>query len=160
MKRELSALRAEMAALHEENQRALRRQAPTPQAAEPLSPEAQEQRFLAHVAQVEQSFRDEPRDHAWSESMVGQIRAAATSEGVPAGFVQDIDCRTRTCKLELAPLEPRAQEPAVEALILKLAADLPHATMGHDGNLTAPKLNALYLALPSPDDYLPPVARQ
>jgi len=126
----------------------------------PLSNEEQEQNWLAHVQTLDRAFRDEPIDGDWSQPMLQKIQREVASNGLTAGLVVDVQCRSRTCKLELAPAEPRRLEQAVNRMIQTLSADLQNAAIGHDGDLASPKPTALYLSRALPEDSVPLVARR
>ncbi len=157
MKDELARLRAEVGGLRAEAARAA--PAPTPEPFEPPSRGEQEAQFLTYMADVDQRFRNEPRDHDWADQAPGYIREAAASKLVPAGLVGDVDCRSRTCKVELAPLDAPVLGKGIDLMIAELAQVLPNARTGHDGELKNPKPNAIYFTRASPEDS-PAVARQ
>jgi hypothetical protein len=125
-----------------------------------LSREEEEQRWLAHVQTIDRAFRDEPLKPGWSREMSEQMLAAVSSDELTAGLVVDVQFRSRTCKLELADVEPRRAERGVAHMIEKFSLELQNAAVGHNGDLAAPKVTALYLSQARPEDSVPLVARR
>jgi len=125
-----------------------------------LSPEEQEQRWLDHVQLLDRAFRDEPLEEGWSRQMTDQIRAELSQDELAAGSVVDVDCRSTTCKLQLADLVTPRGEAAIQRLIIKFSGALQNAAIAHDGDLTSPKPTALYLSKARPEDSVPLVARR
>ena len=126
----------------------------------PLSREEEEQRWLEHVKSVDRAFRDEPLRADWSGQMADKIREVASADALTADLVVDVQCRSRTCKLELAKVEPRRSEAGVAVMIRKFSSELQNAAIAHDGNLESPKASALYLSQASAEDNVPLVARR
>lgn len=160
MRHELARLRAEVGALRTEAGRSAQAPSPAPEEGPSLSKDEQEAQFLKYMTDVEQRFRNEPRDHDWAEQASNSIREAAASELVPPGLVADIDCRSRTCKVELGQVDARVLGKGVDLMIAQLAQVLPNARIGHDGDVSHPKPNAIYFTRPGPEDSPPAVARQ
>jgi hypothetical protein len=126
----------------------------------PLSREEEEQRWLEHVKSVDRAFRDEPLRAGWSGEMAQKIREVAATDALTTDLVVDVQCRSRTCKLELANVDPRRGEPGVALIIRKFSTELQNAAIAHDGNLESPKASALYLSQASAEDSVPLVARR
>ena len=125
-----------------------------------LSREEEEQRWLDHVQVLDRAFRDEPLKANWSQEMNDKILAEVTSDEVTAGLVVDVQYRSRTCKLELADVDPQRSEPGVARMIEKFSGELQNAAIAHNGDLSAPKASALYLSQARPEDSVPLVARR
>jgi hypothetical protein len=162
VRQELSRLRAEVRTLSHDDRAAPLAAASNsaPPSAEPLSREEQELRFVNYMAAFDRTFHDEPRDHAWAETTGDAIRAVAASEQMPPDLVADIDCRSRTCKVELVDADARSLDKGIDLLIHELAQTLPNARIGHDGDVKNPKPVAVYFTRASPEDSIPAVARQ
>lgn len=160
VRQELSALRAELGTLRTV-ERARVEAAPAPErTVEAPTPAEQEQRFVNYMTEFDQRFRDEPRDHTWADATADEIRRVLASGAVSPGIVTDVDCRSRTCKLELADADRGVLGKTIDGLVQEFAATLPNARVAHDGDLERPKPTALYFTRESPEDSVPAVARK
>lgn len=61
-----------------------------------------EQERHARMASVEGAFLNEPRDPIWSSNMASTIRDAAKTDDTMRRVLGNVDCRSRTCRVELA----------------------------------------------------------
>lgn len=160
VRQELSALRAELGTLRTA-ERARAQSAPAPErTVEAPTPAEQEQRFVNFMADFDQRFRDEPRDHAWADAAADEINRVLASGAVSPGIVTDVDCRSRTCKLELADADRSVLAKTIDELVQAFAQTLPNARVAHDGDLERPKPTALYFTRESAEDSVPAVARK
>jgi hypothetical protein len=78
---------------------------PRPATHEPVPFEEQVERdkvaWEKHIASVAAAFQAERRDPAWAGSTTSLLRARAGSDKVIGPTVKDIDCRSKTCRVEL-----------------------------------------------------------
>lgn len=142
MKREMGALRGELrtTTLHTQLvDLAIRRgdpvsdAAPSSSAAEPAAPSTPEEdheRTEAFIAQIAQSFQAEAADRQWSGKVEAEISAALNNDHVKLN-AKSVECRSKTCRLELEGNEPGAQMKGLPLVANHLAATLP-STMGHE----------------------------
>lgn len=74
-------------------------------ATEPVSTEEQVERdkvaWDKHIAAVDAAFQVETRDAAWAGSTTDLLRARSASDKVIGPTVKHIDCRSRTCRVEM-----------------------------------------------------------
>jgi hypothetical protein len=165
VKQQLARLQAEVSAARAQASSA---QTPTvvaePSAEAPPDQPSLEEQELAwqqHTAELGRAFQQEPTNREWASAMRDKIStAAARLDKGDASLVRDIECRSRTCKLELKDGGTVPLGRAVMRLIHELGPDLPNATIAHNGDLTEPKPSAVFLAVANPDDDTPLVARK
>lgn len=142
MKRELGALRGEVRASAMQRQlidatmqrpEAAADVAATPpvdDAEEQLSPEEAHARTEAHIAQIAQSFQAEVADRRWSSKVEAEIGAALKDDHVKLN-AKSVECRAKTCRLELEGNEPAAQAKGLPVVANRMGATLP-TVMGHE----------------------------
>lgn len=85
---------------------AARQPSPSAQAlsrrSDPMQRAEEERAMLALNAERESAFRAEPTDSRWARSMQSQLQQALTAETeTPAPALRSIECRSRTCRVEL-----------------------------------------------------------
>jgi hypothetical protein len=96
---DMAAMKSELAALRDDKQTAqdnTERPAPAPKTAEQLQAEHDE-----YMAGVERAFEQEPRDERWAQGTAQSLRQALESEPVMVAAMRGIECRSRSCRLEL-----------------------------------------------------------
>jgi hypothetical protein len=65
--------------------------------------QAEERRkWQEHMDVVEAKFRAESNDTTWSTAALAKVRAVLASKKVFVGKVQSVECRSRTCRIEIA----------------------------------------------------------
>lgn len=97
LRRELAALRAEVAELRRLVDQAAPKVPSPPARAEPAPDER------LRLAQAEAAFQREPVDAAWSRAAGQELLGALAQSGDGlAAAVRQIDCRARTCRIDLA----------------------------------------------------------
>ncbi len=112
LRQELAALRADLALLKntlEAQRNASGATALAPQDDEdPADPEAQlaaeianEQQMEAYAQTIEASLHGETVDSAWSGSTADRILEVFTGDELAGASLQDIDCRTTLCRVEV-----------------------------------------------------------
>jgi len=166
LKLELARLRGDVGAVQAEA--ALARLAKSePSAAPPLptatppSREEQEVSWRAHTAEVNQAFEREPANPGWAAAMQTKIASAVAAVAqIAPNLAKNVECRSRTCKVELNDAARVPRERALSRLVHELGSELPNVTFGHEGDLSDPKVSCLYFSLADPQDDTPLVARQ
>jgi hypothetical protein len=84
-----------------------------------------EQGRREYIAGVEAAFRKEPGDPSWASRSTRAIRAALEGEAVGL-TARELECRSRTCRLELSDDGTGKLAKAVPVFANSLAADLPN----------------------------------
>jgi hypothetical protein len=151
MKREVGALRGEVraTALHTQLGNFALQQAPgsepaaSGQAVEaepPLSPEESELRREEQMTRIASSFQAEVRNPDWSRKVEGEIAAAMKDDKIRL-TAKSVDCRSKSCRIELEQGDPAAQGKGMPLLANHLAASLPDGMSheesdGHGGSNT------------------------
>jgi hypothetical protein len=79
-----------------------------------------------HVETVEDDFRHEPMDATWSSSATAALQAAIHSnEGVRAAPSRKVECRSRTCRVEIADDGSGQVMQAMPALAMEFEKTFP-----------------------------------
>lgn len=110
------------------------------------SPEAKAQAQQEHserIADVEAAFRGEAQDPMWSRPTEGSIRDAVTGAKLTQGRLQEVQCRSSTCRVEIALQDPVTFSREMPNLISQLPTQLHGSAMdfvddprgGHTGIL-------------------------
>jgi hypothetical protein len=147
---QVEALRRELEALRQQNQRlaqrmdsvgALAHQAPAPP--EPsvsppaLSPQEAEARFAskraAYFGRLETAFQQQARESTWAPRTESLIDGLLRQESNQGAHLERLDCRTHLCRIELSHPDGETWGSVVEQLI---------ATPGLQGELIVQRLDA------------------
>jgi hypothetical protein len=83
-------------------------------------------RMKEHVASVAASFATEARDQRWSNDVGESLRTTLGSDELAAMAVQNIDCRTTTCRIEVQDDGSGSLQTLVPMLAVQMAASLPN----------------------------------
>lgn len=84
-----------------------------------------EQRFFDHVATVAASFSSETRDQTWANEVGIALESALATEELKSLSLQSIDCRTKTCRVEIDE-DASVLAGALPHLALQMAGTLPN----------------------------------
>jgi hypothetical protein len=160
--KELAALREEVALLGAELsglKRTVREQSRTlartvadedPAANEPqakaAAQEQEERLYQERMASVEADFWGESADPGWAVQATATVQEALAGDEAMQAAVHDVECRSRSCRLEIADDGASALAKSIPFLATRLAATLPDMTTGQveDGN--GGKTTILYLS--------------
>ncbi|UOD31984.1 hypothetical protein INH39_10100 [Massilia violaceinigra] len=140
LRQEVAGLRREVAELR----LMLTRAPPAPQPAAPLATPVTPE--TPGVAPAETMFRAEQVDHAWSSQASAAVRAALARAN--AGLepqVRVLECRTRTCRVEVNPASADLLESALPAVLANLGSTLPNMTATQVGSGDGSEATVLYL---------------
>ncbi len=88
--------------------------------------ERQKDEWHGVMSEVEASFHDEARDPSWSAEVTTTVHRAFQADQSMSAQLRNLDCRSRTCRLELSDDEP--SEPISDKLVpvlAQLASALP-----------------------------------
>jgi hypothetical protein len=94
--------------------------------ADALSQAEQEQRLQDHITEVATGFEGETRDQRWANDAGIALESALASQELKALSVQSIDCRTKTCRVEVEDDGSAAASGALPQLALQMAGTLPN----------------------------------
>ncbi|NHZ89782.1 hypothetical protein F2P45_12270 [Massilia sp. CCM 8733] len=143
LRQEVALLRREVAELR----MILTRASPAPPAAQPaatlatpVTPET------PGVAPAETMFRAEPVDHAWSSQASAAVRTALARAN--AGLepqVRVLECRTKTCRVEVNPASADLLESAMPAVLANLGETLPNMRATQVGSGDDSESTVVYL---------------
>jgi hypothetical protein len=153
---EVARLRRELAALHQPRhaRRPPGTDGPPPcltgATPAPASREAAHRAAHAWREQLERTFWDEPLDPAWADETVEAIHQALASEDVASPTVLALECRARTCRLELADDATSDLLKVLPAFLHQLAQPLPSATAYRAADGQGASSLRLYLAREAP----------
>ena len=143
LRQEVARLRREVAELR----LMLTRAPPAPQPAAPIAtPVTPVTPETAGVAPAETMFRAEQVDHAWSSQASSAVRAALARAN--AGLepqVRMLECRTKTCRVEVNPASADLLESALPAVLANLGSTLPNMTATQVGSGDGSEATVLYL---------------
>ncbi len=98
--------------------------------AEQLTPEEEHERAEAHISQVAQSFHAEVADRQWSSKVEAEISAVLSDERIKLNAAS-VECRAKTCRVELADNEPINQRKQLPMIANRMAGSLSTA-VGHE----------------------------
>jgi hypothetical protein len=70
--------------------------------ADPEARAEDQRKHRAYIAGVEAAFRKEATDPRWSSTTSAVVQAALASEGELRPLTRGVECRTRTCRVEIA----------------------------------------------------------
>ena len=62
-------------------------------------------RLSGHAPDSEKEFRSEPLDPGWSHGAVAMLKTALSADGVSVA-TSSVECRSRTCRVELKQADP------------------------------------------------------
>jgi hypothetical protein len=95
-------------------------------AADAVSQAEQEQRVQDHITEVATGFAGEARDQRWANDTGLALESALASQELKALAVQSIDCRSKTCRVELEDDGSAVVSGAFPLLALQMAGTLPN----------------------------------
>jgi hypothetical protein len=99
------------------------------------------------TAAIESAFRGEPVDAAWRSSTEPRVRAALATGDAPLGEgLLGLECRSQTCRVEIASDDPAATARALPRMLMRLASTLPRATGGRVERQDGRPATVLYLS--------------
>jgi hypothetical protein len=160
---EIAALRAEVALLRTEvaavqrwrraQQRAATVAAPGREDAPASDPrtdpaaraEAERER-QKYVEVVETNFRQEAADPRWSFEAEGSVQAALASDETVQNTLLGLECRSQTCRVELADDDTGELAEAMPLLLQQLGQTFPRATANYSDDGHGGKIMILYMS--------------
>lgn len=106
----------------------------------------EERQHREYVARVEAAFRSETTDPQWSSATSSAIQAVASGDSGLRGSMRALECRSHTCRVEIADDGSGTLDRALPMFVHQLAPQLPSVTADRndDGRGTASMI--LYLS--------------
>lgn len=124
--------------------------APDPHTA-PAARAAAERAWQQRMAMREATFRHEPTDPPWAAEAAGAVQAALASDDRVQNLLLGLDCRSHTCRVELAEDDTGELAKALPLLLLQLAPTLPHGTANYVDASDGGRAMILYLSREAPE---------
>ncbi|MDQ1830884.1 hypothetical protein [Massilia scottii] len=98
------------------------------------------------VAPAETMFRAEQTDPAWSMYATSAVRAAlARTNAELESQVRRLECRTKTCRVEMNPTSADLLESSLGAVLANVGAAIPNMTATQVGSDDGSEATVLYL---------------
>ena len=167
LRKEVALLRREVSAvqrqIHEQRQAATvvaleREEDPAKDPRTELATRAAAERVRQQqMAVLEANFRHEPTDSRWSSEAVGAVQAALASDDTVQNLLLDLDCRSHTCRVELAEDDTGELAKVLPLILQQLAQTLPNGTASYVDAGDGSKAMILYLSHES--DEPPPISK-
>jgi hypothetical protein len=132
----MADMRRQLAALQREH-------APEEPPIEPTSAEVERERRL-QMAELEADFWQESANAKWSNEASTAVLEALETEDTDQIEVRSLECRSQTCRVELASDVPEALN-GLPVLLLKLAKTLPNAVASQVENADGSRSTVLYM---------------
>lgn len=149
LRQQLAALRQEVAALKggHPDRAAEQKPAALPAQDMPSKVERERAREAWHVrmVKVEAEFTDEPRDERWSSTMTSALKDAASKHEAIGKRLQRIDCRSKTCRVEVSDDGSAALTQQLPLFLLQMGNDLPSMQSEQVENGNGQRTTVLYL---------------
>jgi hypothetical protein len=98
------------------------------------------------LAATEAAFRGEAMDPAWSAKMTEDVRAGLARGAIDHDAARSVECRSRSCRVELAARASGAAPQEIAPLLARLVPALPHAQAGEVDNADGRPTTVLYLS--------------
>ena len=105
-----------------------------------------EQAERLRLAASESAFRNEPNDTGWSRNAAASVRAALQGDTPLRGELRSVECRSRSCRVELGADPTGANFPDLPVRLLQLAQTLPNLTATQVDQGDGRKATVLYLS--------------
>lgn len=87
---------------------------------------AMERERQEQMAAIEASFRQEPSDPQWSFAMTGVVQEALAGEETLQTALQNLECRSSTCRVEIADDDAGELAKSMPVVLQQLASTLPN----------------------------------
>ena len=97
------------------------------------------------IADLEAAFRDEGHDPTWSTPTEENIRDAVTGANLTHSDLQEVQCRSTTCRVELTVQDPVAFSREMPNLISRLSEHLRGSVMNFVDNSQGGHTGILYV---------------
>jgi hypothetical protein len=115
----------------------------------PREPAAVQERELerrAQMAEIEARFNDEPRDPKWSSVALSALREAFQGDETIRAAMGEIDCRARSCRVELSDDGSGTLSTNLPAVLHQVSGVLPTMQSDHTLDAAGHAKMVLYMA--------------
>jgi hypothetical protein len=99
-----------------------------------------------HMEVVEASFRHEPADPRWSFEAEGAVQEALASDEIVQNTLLGLECRSHTCRLELASDDTGELAEVMPLFLEQLGQTLPNVTVNYVDDGGRGKIMILYMS--------------
>jgi hypothetical protein len=123
--------------------------APNGQTAEPQTQAQAKAQYRQHMHEVDAAFLDEPRDPSWSANTSELIQRAFADDGVPGGLVRNVECRSRTCRVELEDDGSGQLGKSLPLFAQQVGQVLPNISADHVDEPDGRTITVLYMSQPN-----------
>jgi hypothetical protein len=128
---EVAALREQMAATQGSARADADADDPGPAPRDPAEIAQRKREWHAHMADVASRFQREAMDPGWAPSTLSAVRSALSSNDAMRDKVRDVECRSQTCRVELADDGSAAMSKDLPLFVHQLAGVLPSVQADH-----------------------------
>jgi hypothetical protein len=128
---EMSALREQIAASQAPADDGARDVSPEPARRDPAALAQQERAWHEHMMEVDSNFQREAADPRWASSTASALESALTASDTLRGRARGIECRSRTCRVEIAEGGSGAVMKELPIFAQQFAETLPSIQFDH-----------------------------
>jgi hypothetical protein len=97
------------------------------------------------MAVIEATFRQEPIDREWSFKATGAVQEVLASADTVRPALRSLECRSQTCRMELAEDDTGELEKSMPRFLLQLGETLPRGTVNYIEDGAGGKTMILYM---------------
>jgi hypothetical protein len=98
------------------------------------------------MAKVSASFRAEPTDASWSREMSATVRETFEGDKDVGPLVRSIECKSRTCRVELTGERTTESDKTLPLLIHRVGTSLPNMQASHEEDENGHHRMVMYLS--------------
>ena len=113
---------------------------------DPAARAAVERQRQEQMAVLEANFQQEPTDRGWSSEAVAAVQEVLASDETVQTAVRGIECRSSTCRVELADDDTGESAKVMPILLQQLAETLPNVTANQVDDSAGGKRTILYMS--------------
>jgi hypothetical protein len=156
LRKEVTHLRAEVSALRQQWRAQGSRQVvvtgegeeapPHNPRIDPAAQAEAQRRRQEQMAVLEAAFRQESADYQWSSQTAMVVQEALTSNETAQTVVRNVECRSRTCRVEVVNDGPGIPADFMPMFAMQVASVLPSITANHVEDANGVKTTILYLS--------------
>lgn len=151
VRRELALLRAEVSTLREQRSQQLATPEPGEHPAhdprmDPAALAQAEKEDQERLEGSETNFEQEHADPRWSSETATVLQEVVSSDETAQGALRGIECRSNTCRVEMADDNSGKLASFIPLLLLQLAQTLPSVTAHHVDEGDGTKTTVLYMS--------------
>jgi len=107
--------------------------------------ERQREEWHGRIAEVEAAFQEEARDPSWSSQVRQSVQQVFKEDRTLSERLQKVECRSRTCRLELSDDGPEPVSEIMMPALLQLSGSLPKVQSDQITDAAGRKTVVLYM---------------